>query len=79
MDECCATYNLSKAGFDQIQTILYYSKQYEDKLIETLKKSLKADPHLTVDIHGDCVSTYCSKLHFKHHLKRISDENKTGV
>lgn len=70
---------MSNAGERRIRTIIEYSKKYGDGLHKTLQDTLDKNPQLTLTVHRNCVSNYCSPQHCKEALRRKGDVDSAGV
>ena len=64
--------NLTEAGPTRIETIIRFSKQYNDHLHTDLEKNSGTPAGRKIHCHRSCVSTYTSQQHLKRHQKRKS-------
>ncbi|EDO50031.1 predicted protein [Nematostella vectensis] len=69
---------LGKAGPARIESIIKFSKDYNDDIHVTLAEQLKRNSLLTIQCHRDCVSTYTSKQHLDRHKKRQGGGTSTS-
>ena len=66
----CSNSDLREVGPARIETIIKYSKEYEDGAHTELEAKLKDDSNLKLKCHRNCVSSYTSAEHVKRHKKR---------
>ena len=66
----CDNSDLREVGPARIETIIKYSKEYEDGAHTELEAKLKDDSNLKLKCHRNCVSSYTSAEHLKRHKKR---------
>ena len=66
----CDNSDLREVGPALIETIIKYSKEYEDGAHTELEAKLKDDSNLKLKCHRNCASSYTSAEHLKRHKKR---------
>ena len=69
---CDQKKDLTEAGPTRIETIICFSKQYNDHLHTDLEKNSGTPAGRKIYCHRSCVSTYTSQQHLKRHQKRKS-------
>ena len=69
---CKLSTDLTTAGPQRVSSIIAASKARKDSIHLTLEPELVNNPHLTIQCHRDCVTTYTSKTHIARVAKRRS-------
>lgn len=75
---CDNSEDLREVGPTRIETIIKYSKEYEDGAHTELEAKLKYDSSLKLKCHRNCVSSYTSAEHLKRHKKRSGLVNEAA-